>query len=176
EAYPGHRISADTILHFGPPAGILLAAESTEDFSFVGMPPGTILLAPRSSKIECARRRPWQRHNVTRRGLPYTAAFACTEYKVQGRTLERIALELRGTRTVRVHGQVVPSQCDLYSLYVQLSRSSPMQGIMLLSKVRERDIVGNTVPENMVTAKKRLEELSEATLREAEAWDWSSSN
>jgi len=50
-----------------------------------------------------------------------------------------------------------------------------MQGIMLLSKVRERDIVGNTIPENMVAAEKRLEELSEATIREAEAWDWSSS-
>jgi hypothetical protein len=42
--YPGYRISASTILHFGPPAGILLAAETTKDFSFVGMPPGTILL------------------------------------------------------------------------------------------------------------------------------------
>ena len=51
-----------------------------------------------------------------------------------------------------------------------------MQGIMLLSKVRERDIVGNTMPENMVAAEKRLEELSEATILEAEAWDWSSSN
>ncbi|OAL42604.1 hypothetical protein IQ07DRAFT_669274 [Pyrenochaeta sp. DS3sAY3a] len=67
KAYPGHRISADSILHFGPPAGILLAAESTEDFSFVGMPPGTILLTPLSSKLECVRRRPWQRHDITRR-------------------------------------------------------------------------------------------------------------
>ncbi|PVH90136.1 hypothetical protein DM02DRAFT_548380, partial [Periconia macrospinosa] len=94
EAYPGHRISADTILHFGPPAGILLAADSTKDFNFVGMPPGTILLTPLSSKVECARRRPWQEHDVTRRGLSCTAAFACTDYKVQGRTLERVALEL----------------------------------------------------------------------------------
>ena len=74
EAYPGHRISADTILHFGPPAGIILAADSTKDFDFVGMPPGTILLTPLSSKIECARRRAWQEHDVTRRGLPCTAA------------------------------------------------------------------------------------------------------
>ncbi|PVH91987.1 hypothetical protein DM02DRAFT_544641, partial [Periconia macrospinosa] len=176
EAYPGHRISADTILHFSSPAGILLAADSTKDFNFVSMPPGTILLTPLSSKIECARRRPWQEHDVTRRGLPCTAAFACTDYKVQGRILERVALELRGTRTVHVHGQVVPSQCDPYSLYVQLSRSSLMQGIILLSNVRERDIVDNTVPDNMVTAKTRLEELSEAAPREAEAWDWSSSN
>ncbi len=171
DAFPGHRISADTILHFGPPAGIILAAESTREFSFVGMPPGTILLTPLSSKIECVRRRPWQQHDVTRRGLPCTAAFACTDYKVQGRTLERVALELRGTRTVQVSGQAVASQCDPYSLYVQLSRCSSLTGIMLLSKVRERDIVGNVVPENMIAAEKRLDERSEATIKEAEAWD-----
>jgi hypothetical protein len=170
-AYPGHRVSADTILHFGPPAGIILAAQSTRNFNFVGMPPGTILLTPLSSKIECTRRRPWQRHDVTRRGLPCTAAFACTDYKVQGRTLDRVALELRGTRTVQVKGEAVQSQCDPYSLYVQLSRSPSLQGIMLLSKVRERDIIGNTVSENMVAAEKKLEELSEAIIREAEAWN-----
>jgi hypothetical protein len=115
-----------------------------------------------------------QQHDVTRRGLPCTAAFACTDYKVQGRTLERVALELGGTRTMQVCGQAVPSQCDPYSLYVQLSRSSTLQGIMLVSKVRERDIIGNTLPENMIEAEERLEELSEATVREAEAWDWSS--
>jgi hypothetical protein len=172
DAFPGHRISDNTILHFGPPAGIVLAADSTRELNFVGMPPGTILLTPLSSKIECARRRPWQRHDVTRRGLPCTAAFACTDYKVQGRTLDRVALELRGTRTVHVNGQAVASQCDPYSLYVQLSRSTSMNGIMLLSKVRERDIIGNKVPENMIAAEQRLESCSEATITEAEAWDW----
>jgi hypothetical protein len=43
-----------------------------------------------------------------------------------------------------------------------------------LSKVRERDIVGNIVPEDMGAAEKRLKELSEATVREAASWDWSS--
>jgi hypothetical protein len=94
KVYPGHYISTDTILHFRPPASIILAVESTKDFNFVDIPPGTILLTPLSSKIECVRRRPWQRHNVTRRGLLYTAAFAYTDYKVQGRTLDQVALEL----------------------------------------------------------------------------------
>jgi hypothetical protein len=67
-----------------------------------------------------------------------------------------------------VSGQAVPSQCEPYSLYVQLSRSPSLQGIMLLSKVRERYMIGNTVPENMVAAERRLEELSESTIREAE--------
>lgn len=73
-------------------------------------------------------------------------------------------------RTIQVSGQAVPSKCDLYSLYVQLSRSRSLQGITLLSKVRGRDVIGNTVPESIVAAEKRLEELSEATVREAEAW------
>jgi hypothetical protein len=34
---------------------------------------------------------------------------------------------------------------------------------MLLSRARERDLVGNAIPENMAEAEKRLEELSEAT-------------
>jgi hypothetical protein len=107
KAYPGHRINADTILHFGPPAGILLAAESTRDFHFVGMPPGAILLTPISTRIECQRKRPWQQINVSRRGLSYAAAFACTDYKIQGRALDRVALELRGTRTTNIDGQTV---------------------------------------------------------------------
>ena len=86
---------------------------------------------------------------------------------MQGRTLDRVALELRGARTTNIDGRIVPAHCDLYSLYVQLSRCSSLDGIMLLSKARERDIVGNTVPEQMVMAEKRLEMLCEITIREA---------
>ena len=171
KTYPGHRISPDAILHFGPPAGILLAAETTRDFHFVGMPAGMVLLLPKTIKIESQRKRPWQQHDVTRKGLPCTAAFACTDYKVQGQTLEQVALEIRGTRTTHINGQVVPSQCDPYSLYVQLSRCTSLDGIMLLSQARERDFIGNRVPDNMVAAEKRLELLSEATIKEAESWN-----
>ncbi|KJK73761.1 hypothetical protein H634G_10966 [Metarhizium anisopliae BRIP 53293] len=52
KSYPGHRISAGLTIHFGPPAGILLESETTKDFQFVGMPPGTILLTPMSVKIQ----------------------------------------------------------------------------------------------------------------------------
>ena len=53
-----------------------------------------------------------------------------------------------------------------------------LQGMILLSKVRGRNIVGNAVFENMVAAERRLEELTEATIREAEVeaeargWSW----
>ena len=172
KAHPGHQIDADTVLHFGPPAGILLGSETTRDFRFIGMPPGTVLLTPTSVKIECQRKRPWQQVDVSRRGLPCAPAFACTDYKVQGRTLDLVALELRGTRTTNIDGQAVPSQCDPYSLYVQLSRCRTLDGIMLLSRAREHDLIGNTVPAEMAQAELRLEQLSEETLKGAESRDW----
>jgi len=46
--------------------------------------------------------------------------------------------------------------------YVASGYNAPVEGA-------GRDIIGNIVPENMVAAEKRLEELSEA-------WDWSCSN
>ncbi|KAM4056467.1 PIF1-like helicase [Hirsutella rhossiliensis] len=169
-AFPGHRVSAELTMHFGPPAGIVLASETTRDFHFVGMPAGTILLTPISVKITAQRKRPWQRNDVSRRGLPCAAAFACTDYKVQGGTLERVALELRGARMTTVEGRAVPSPCDPYSLYVQLSRCPTLDGIMLVSEVRERDLVGNRVPEEMTAAQARLEELSRQTTQEAADW------
>ncbi|KAM4063530.1 PIF1-like helicase [Hirsutella rhossiliensis] len=135
KAYPGHRISADMTIHFGPPAGIILESETTRYLHF------------------CQRKRPWQRNDVSRKGLPCAAAFACTDYKVQGKTLERVALELRGTRTTKMDGTVVPRN-----------------GIMLVSKVRDRDLVGNRVPEEMTAAQARLEVLSERTVEEALRW------
>ncbi|KAM4063299.1 PIF1-like helicase [Hirsutella rhossiliensis] len=148
-AFPGHRVSAELIMHFGPPAGIVLASETTKDFHFVGMPAGTILLTPISVKITAQRKRPWQRNDVSRRGLPCAAAFACTDYKVQGGTLERVALELRGARMTTVEGRAVPSSCDPGA---------------------ERDLVGNRVPEEMTAAQARLEELSRQTTQEAADW------
>ncbi|KAM4060974.1 PIF1-like helicase [Hirsutella rhossiliensis] len=166
-AFPGHRVSAELTVHFGPPAGIVLASETTRDLHFVGMPSGTILLTPITVKITAQRKRPWQRNDVGRRGLPCAAAFACTDYKVQGGTIERVALELRGARTTTVEGRAVASPCDPYSLYVQLSRCPTLDGIMLVSEVRERDLIGNRVPGEMTAAQARLEELSKQTTQEA---------
>ncbi|KAM4055491.1 PIF1 protein [Hirsutella rhossiliensis] len=140
KAYPGHRVSADTTMHFGP------------------------------VKIQRQRKRPWQRNDVSRKGLPCAAAFACTDYKVQGRTFERVALELRGARATNVDGRVVPAQCDPYGLYVQLSRCRTLDASMLVSKVRKRDLVGNRVPEEMSGAQSRLEELCGRTIRGVLRW------
>ncbi|KAK0634085.1 hypothetical protein B0T14DRAFT_534062 [Immersiella caudata] len=110
KAHPGHRVSADTIFHFGPPAGVLLASETTRDLHFVAMPAGAILPTPVSMKIGYQKKRPWQQNPVVRRGLPCVASFACTDYKVQqGRTLGQAALELRRTRTMVVNGEAYGS-------------------------------------------------------------------
>lgn len=171
-AYPGHQVTDDIILHFGPPAGIVLAGESTRDFHFVCMPPGTVLLTPVSTPIPCQKKRPWQRTDVTRRGLPCTAAFSCTDYKVQGGTFDQVALELRGTSTININGVPEPTRCDAYALNVQLSRCRSLDGIMLVSKIRGKDFIGNRIPNNMLIAEERLDCLSEATIEEAEKWDW----
>src|ERR1700761_5600115 len=82
--------------HFAPQAGIMLAAETTRDFDFVGMLPGTVHLTPINTKIEHQRKQAWQRCDVSRRRLSCAAAFVCTNYKVQGRMLDQVALKLRG--------------------------------------------------------------------------------
>ncbi|KAM4061356.1 PIF1-like helicase [Hirsutella rhossiliensis] len=71
----------------------------------------------------------------------------------RGKTLERVALELRG------HGR-----------RRWMERWCPRNGIMLVSKVRDRDLVGNRVPEEMTAAQARLEVLSERTVEEALRW------
>ncbi|KAK4076848.1 hypothetical protein Purlil1_12556 [Purpureocillium lilacinum] len=153
KSYPRYKASSDTIIHFGALAGLILASETTEDLRFVGLPSGTILLTPMSIVIPYQRKRSWQQNDVNRKELPCAATFACTGYKVQGGTLERVALELRGTRTLSVGGQTVASQCDPNSLYVELSRCPTLGGIMLVFKVCDRDFVGNRVPEEMSEAR-----------------------
>ncbi|KAF6783481.1 DNA repair and recombination protein, partial [Colletotrichum musicola] len=143
---------------FGPPAGIILKSNTTRDFDFVGLPTGTVLLTPITVKMDCCSRRPWQTTTARRRGLPCTAAFACTDYKVQGRTLTNAALELRRNRGTSA------TPCDPYSLYVQLSRCRSLEGITLLSPARNADFVGNVVPTEMREAEERLAELGNHTM------------
>jgi hypothetical protein len=165
--FPGYRLDANTILHLGPPAGLLLTGATTQDLHFVDMPAKTILLLPMTATIKRAAKRSWQTVDTKRRGLPCTPAFACTDYKVQGRTLTRAALELRGTRMIRHGGEVTASACDAYSLYVQLSRCRTLADLRLISEVRREDFIDNRVPEEMLKGEERLERLSEATIAAA---------
>ncbi|KAF2653134.1 hypothetical protein K491DRAFT_579549, partial [Lophiostoma macrostomum CBS 122681] len=133
QADPGHCVSGDTALDFGPPADFVFAADSTKHFYFnFGMP-----------------RRSWQRHDGAGGGLPCTVV--CTDYKVRGRMWERVAVLLRGTTMMQACGQA----------YVILAYGAPGEGA-------GECIIVYAVPENMVAAERRLEELNEATIRDAE--------
>ncbi|XP_044714497.1 PIF1-like helicase domain-containing protein [Hirsutella rhossiliensis] len=63
----------------------------------------------------------------------------------RGKTLERVASSCEDTDDEDGWNGGA-SQCDPYGLYVQLSRCRTLDGIMLVSKVRDRDLVGNRVP------------------------------
>ena len=54
-----------------------------------------------------------------------------------------------------------------------LSRCRWLGGIMLLSKARARDFVGNKVPDSMIGCGGKTELLSSTTVKDAETWDWS---
>jgi hypothetical protein len=54
--------------------------------------------------------------------------------------------------------------------YVQLSRCPSLDGIMLVSRARERDQVGNKISADMAGAEARLELLSRETVEKAQSW------
>ncbi|XP_044714554.1 ATP-dependent DNA helicase PIF1 [Hirsutella rhossiliensis] len=116
KASPGHRISSDMTIHFRPPA----------DITGIGDDKGPPL----------QRRQP--------EGIAVRSSLACTDYKVQGRTPERVALEPGG------HG-----------------RRKSMEGPCLAMRPVRRETLGNRVPEEMTAAQARLEVLSERTVEEA---------
>jgi hypothetical protein len=53
--------------------------------------------------------------------------------------------------------------------FVQLSRRQSLDGIMLVSKEREKDFVSNKVHQSMIAAEMRLELLNNVTVEETES-------
>ncbi|KAJ3550717.1 hypothetical protein NPX13_g11461 [Xylaria arbuscula] len=164
--YRGYHLADDVTIHFGPPLGILLQSTETENLTIPSLPPGTVLIQPISYTVD-----PTSSHfrflsgKCTRRGLPVVPAFVLTDYKAQGKTFVEVLLELRGNRVT--NGQ--PSKCDFTSLYVQLSRCRTLQGIKLLSPIRQQDFIGNKLDQTIVDAMQRLRNLADETRRIYEA-------
>ncbi|KAI1357192.1 hypothetical protein F5Y08DRAFT_324824 [Xylaria arbuscula] len=164
--YLGYHLADDVTIHFGPPLGILLQSTETENLTIPSLPPGTVLIRPISYTVD-----PTSSHfrflsgKCTRRGLPVVPAFVLTDYKAQGKTFVEVLLELRGNRVT--NGQ--PSKCDFTSLYVQLSRCRTLQGIKLLSPIRQQDFIGNKLDQTIVDAMQRLRNLADETRRMYEA-------
>ncbi|KAM4064091.1 PIF1 protein [Hirsutella rhossiliensis] len=139
KASPGHRISSDMTIHFGPPAGYYWnrrRQRTSTSTTSAGRDCRAQQPSPaRTTRCRAERQSAW----------PWSCGDTDDESRWKGRA----------------------SQCDPYSLYVQLSRCRTLDGITLVSKVRERDLVGNRVPEEMTAAQARLEVLSERTVEEA---------
>ncbi|KAM4061742.1 PIF1-like helicase [Hirsutella rhossiliensis] len=151
KAYPGHRISADMTIHFG----------RRRDHSRIGDDEISPLL-PAKKAVATQRRQP----------KGFAVRSSVRVHGLQGAGQNAGA---RGPRAARDTDDEDgwnggASQCDPYGLYVQLSRCRTLDGIMLVSKVRDRDLVGNRVPEEMTAAQARLEVLSERTVEEALRW------
>ncbi|KAJ6438047.1 MYB DNA-binding domain-containing protein [Purpureocillium lavendulum] len=84
KSHPGYQISAGITIHFGPPAGVILESGTTEEFHFVGMPPGTILLTPMSRPSEFP-----NEFNEVNRHLPMAQeTLGLARDQLQGRTLD----------------------------------------------------------------------------------------
>lgn len=72
------------------------------------------------------------------------------------RSLTEVLLELQGNRTT--NGE--DSKCDFTTLYVQLSRCTTLQGIKLLSPIRQQDFIGNRLDQTIVDGMQRLRVLA----------------
>jgi hypothetical protein len=145
KAYPGYRINANTLRPAGrdPAGGGVNERLPLRGHAARCHPPDTNQhenRVPEEAAVAKNRRHP-------------QGTTMCGRIRLHGlqsaRQKDRVALELRGTRTMNHDGQAVPTQCDPYSLYVQLSRSRSLDGITLISNAREMDFIGNKVPENM---------------------------
>ena len=175
--YPGRNIGGNVWLHLGPPAGLLVSSESTREYEITGLPRGMLLLQPRSAKISMTKFRrglsSLYRNSLSRRGFSCAATFACTDFKVQGRTLDNVWLDLRGTREmIEPDSSRTASKVSPESLYVQLSRARSLGGIRLLSEARPQDIEGNKVSQEMQDAMDRLAAMSMTTVEGTLARLW----
>lgn len=158
--YPGYHLTDNVTIHFGPPLGILLQSIETGNLSVPTLPAGTVLVRPISQILDPSSLQfKFLSARCTRRGLPVVPAFVLTDYTAQGKTFMGVLLELRGNRVI--NGQA--SKCNFTSLYVQLSRCRTLQGIRLLSAVRQQDFIGNKLDPIMVAAMQRLEHLAAET-------------
>jgi hypothetical protein len=164
--FPGYHLADDVTIHFGPPLGILLDSQETQDIAIPTLSTGTVLIRPITHTLDPANASyRFLSGKCSRRGLPVVPAFVLTDYKAQGKTFVDVLLELRGNRTT--NGQ--PSKCDFTSLYVQLSRCRTLQGITLLSPIRPQDFLGNKPDQGIIDAMQRLMDLAVETRRSFES-------
>ncbi|KIK79261.1 hypothetical protein PAXRUDRAFT_161741 [Paxillus rubicundulus Ve08.2h10] len=93
-------------------------------------------------------------HTVSRRQLPITAAYACTDYRSQGQTLPAVVVDI---------GSPPSGGLSLFNLYVALSHSRGRETIHLLRDFDEKYFKVPQVHE-LTAEDERLENLCQKTL------------
>jgi hypothetical protein len=154
----GLRLANDTIIHFGPPAAILLESQDTQNIEIPGLPKGQILLtADRITLTPSRRRFQFLTEKCVRRGIACTPASCLTDYKAQGRTFQKIIIDL----TSRRPGS---DKIEPVSAYVSLSRCKTLSGIQMLRSVNLNSWRAVGIPQTLRDALNRLEHQSALTL------------
>jgi hypothetical protein len=148
-------------IHVGPPLGIILKSQTTKGYSFPHIPENTIFISPESTSLKKKDANGNSLFGACKRiGLPCTPAFAITDYKSQGKTMEQVVLGL--------YGRYPGNKCSFTSFYVQLSRCKSLNGIRLLRPLDHDEFFSIKPSKGMETAMAYLQEQSAATLRKWE--------
>ena len=172
--YPFSSVENGVLLHFGPPAAIILKNKDTVDLRIPGAPPGTFLLQPGSWNITQMINRSLIRGKtnesvlgtITRHALPCTPSFAITNYKSQGQEYDKVTLGLYAPRLGR---DKEPTKLEFESLYVQLSRAKTLDSIHLSRPVKRSDFLQPSRGAYLDTGLARLNEKSIRTAQECTA-------
>ena len=128
------------------PVYILVKLEHTKAVGLTGLPENVVPIQPlsRSFQIQVpVRENGGSQHmvarTVSRRQLPLTAAYAFTDYRAQGQTIQHVIVDIASPPT--------GSELTLFNIYVALSRSKGRQTIRLLRDFDERLLFKAQVPE-----------------------------
>jgi ATP-dependent DNA helicase PIF1 len=137
------------------PAYLLLKLRDREDLLYRGLPPGVAPLFLRSGtfKIRLKNR---QKSSVTIRRLqfPLVPAYAVTDYKSQGETLQAGLLDIRKPPT--------GNWASFFALYVLLSRVATLDGLFLIYDFDE-SVFKARAPRELVSYMDQLRILDQTT-------------
>lgn len=134
-----------------PPAYVLVKLDRTKAPKLDGLPEGVVPIVPirKDFYINVGRRRV----KVTRIQLPITPAYAFTDYRSQGQTIEYVIVDI---------GWPPSGGLTAFNAYVALSRSSGAATIRLLRDF-DNDLFTQHPNEDLRMEDRRLEELDHIT-------------
>lgn len=150
---------ADNKVHLQhPPAAILFLSNSNTNCHIPGLPKGVIPIFPSRNTFTLEGQR---RITVHRQQLAITPAYAFTDYKAQGQTMECVIVDLAKPPSGALTG---------FSVYVALSRSRGRPTIRLLRDFDEK-LFTEHPSEDLRREDVRLSVLEKKTLQRYDAGD-----